>query len=244
MSRAPLEARRRAQARTRRLRVGLILLVVGVVLALALLARTASPPSGRAPSGRAPGTPGGTVSGVARVLDGDTLDVAGTRVRLYGIDAPEHDQTCRRAGKTYACGQEAAASLRAFLGTRSVTCQRRDTDRYGRTVGVCRVNGTDVNGWMVAQGHALAYREYATDYVPQENAARAAKRGVHAGTYVNPADFRHEGAAAAPAPTASRRTTPYANCAQARAAGRTPVLRGEGGYNAKLDGDGDGRMCE
>jgi endonuclease YncB( thermonuclease family) len=165
-------------------------------------------------------------------------------VRLYGIDAPEHDQTCRRAGRSYACGQEAAAALRAFLGARTVNCVRRDTDRYGRTVAVCSAGGTDVNGWMARQGHALAYREYSTDYVPQENAARAARRGVHAGTYVNPADFRHEGGAARPTPSTSPRRSPYASCVQARAAGRTPVLRGEGGYNARLDGDGDGKMCE
>ncbi|THF85361.1 thermonuclease family protein [Deinococcus sp. KSM4-11] len=183
------------------------------------------------------------VSGPARVLDGDTLDIHGTRVRLYGIDAPEHDQTCRRAGKTYSCGQEAATALRGLLGQRTVVCQRRDTDRYGRTVAVCRVNGTDVNGWMVSQGHALAYRQYSTDYVPQETAARAAKRGLHAGTYVNPADFRNGETTPAPVGASARRT-PYASCAQARAAGRTPILRGEGGYNAKLDGDGDGKMCE
>ncbi|WP_309572033.1 thermonuclease family protein [Deinococcus sp.] len=236
MSRSALEARRRTLARTRALRVGL-LLVVFVLAALALLYL-------RAPARPGPTPSAVTVSGPARVLDGDTLDITGTRIRLYGIDAPEHDQTCRRAGKTYACGQEATSALRGLLGTRAVACARRDTDRYGRTVAVCRVNGTDVNGWMVSQGHALAYREYSTDYVPQESAARAAKRGLHAGTYVNPADFRHEGTAAVPAAAPSTRRTPYASCAQARAAGRTPILRGEGGYNAKLDGDRDGKMCE
>lgn len=233
-----LERRRRTLARTRALRWGLLVLVA-LVLAALLLFRPAAPPTTQRPApARA------TVTGVARVLDGDTLDIGGTHVRLYGIDAPEHDQTCRRAGRTVPCGQEAAAALRAFLGTRTVTCERRDTDRYGRTVAVCRVGGTDVNGWMVLQGHALSYREYATDYVPQENAARAAKRGLHAGTYVNPADFRHGQTGPPTAAPAPARRTPYASCAQARAAGRTPVLRGEGGYNPRLDGDGDGRMCE
>lgn len=241
MSRVTPEARRRIQARTRALGVSLLLLMIALAL---LYLRAPAPSGGPAPTSRPRPAPPVTVSGVARVLDGDTLDITGTRVRLYGIDAPEHDQTCRRAGRTYACGQEAAAALRGLLGARTVACQRRDTDRYGRTVAVCAVSGTDVNGWMVAQGHALAYREYSTDYVPQETAARSAKRGLHAGTYVNPADFRHDGPAATPAPAPSTRTTPYASCAQARAATRTPVLRGEGGYNAKLDGDRDGKMCE
>ena len=201
-------------------------------------------PSGRSGSSRTqPGRPTATLSGQAAAVDGDTLDIRGTRVRLFGIDAPEHDQTCRRAGKVYPCGQEAVMALRGLLGRQSVSCQKRDTDRYGRTVAVCRVGSTDVNGWMVGQGHALAYREYGTDYVAQENAARAARRGMHAGTYVNPADFRHGQTSPAP-PAASARRTPYASCTQARAAGHAPVLRGEGGYNPKLDGDADGKMCE
>ncbi|WP_295820049.1 thermonuclease family protein [uncultured Deinococcus sp.] len=238
MSREALKARRRTQARTRALRWSLVLLVVVVGAGVAWLAQTPDSPVGRRPT-----PPRGTLTGAATVIDGDTLDIAGTRVRLYGIDAPESAQTCRRAGRTYACGQEAVTALRGLLGGQAVTCQRRDTDRYGRTVAVCRVGGTDVNAWMVSRGHALAYREYGTDYVPQENEARKAKRGMHAGTYVNPADYRSGDTTPATAAAPARRT-PYASCAQARAAGRTPVLRGEGGYNVKLDGDGDGKMCE
>ncbi|PNY81307.1 thermonuclease family protein [Deinococcus koreensis] len=208
------------------------------------------PPAGRTPSPRPQQTrpqptrpTGAPVSGPATAIDGDTLDIRGTRVRLFGIDAPEHDQTCRRAGKTYACGQEALGALRGLLAEQAVRCTPRATDRYGRTVAVCAAGGQDVNGWMVARGYALAYRDYSTDYVAQENAARKARRGLHAGTYVNPADFRRGGAAPA-APPAPARRAPYASCAQARAAGHAPVLRGEGGYNPKLDGDADGRMCE
>lgn len=182
------------------------------------------------------------VTGAAAVIDGDTLQLGGTKVRLYGIDAPESAQTCQRGRQTYPCGREAAQALAGLLWNQVVTCQRRDTDRYGRTVAVCRTPLVgDVNAWMVSRGYALAYRSYSTDYVPQENAARKAKLGLHAGSYVNPADYRR--GETAPATSASPRA-PFKTCAEARAAGKTPVLRGEGGYNPKLDGDGDGKMCE
>lgn len=190
---------------------------------------------------RGPGQGGGQVAGVASVIDGDTLEIRGTKIRLYGIDAPESSQTCFRARQTYPCGRESAHALAQFLGQQTVTCQPRDTDRYGRTVAVCYRGNVDVNGWLVAQGYALAYREYSTAYVPQESAARKAKRGIHAGTYVNPADYRK--GETTPAPTSTARS-PYPSCAVARSKGKTPVLKGEPGYNPKLDGDKDGKMCE
>lgn len=182
------------------------------------------------------------VVGVASVIDGDTLEIRGTKIRLYGVDAPESTQTCQRGRQTYPCGRDAAHALSQLLGQKTVSCQRQDTDRYGRTVALCRVGNVDVNGWLVASGHALAYREYSTRYVPQENAARQSKKGIHAGTYVNPSDYRRGETLPPSAPGSPRR--PYASCAQARAAGKTPVLKSEPGYNPKLDGDRDGRMCE
>ena len=187
------------------------------------------------------GTSAVQVVGVASVIDGDTLQIQGTKIRLFGVDAPESTQTCQRGRQTYPCGREAANELLKFLGQKTVSCQRRDTDRYGRTVAVCFLGNVDVNGWLVGSGYALAYREYGTDYVPQENAARKARKGIHAGTYVNPSDYRK--GETTPAQTSTARQ-PYKSCAEARAHGKTPVLRGEPGYNPKLDGDKDGKMCE
>lgn len=183
-----------------------------------------------------------SLKGLAAVLDGDTLDIGGRKVRLYGVDAPEADQTCKKSGKVYGCGRDAAFALADLTRHKTVTCDERDTDRYGRTVAVCHAGNTDINAWMVANGYALAYREYSTDYVPQENAARKARKGLHAGTYVEPWNYRK--GETQPATTAPSNQKPYLSCAQARAAGRTPVIRGEPGYNRKLDGDGDGKMCE
>ena len=118
------------------------------------------------------------------MIDGDTLDVRGTRIRLHGIDAPESAQLCKdAAGKDYRCGQTAALALSEHIGKRLVTCEPRDTDRYGRVVAVCRVGTEDLNAWMVRQSYAIAYRRYAEDYVNTELTAKALRQGIWAGTF-------------------------------------------------------------
>ena len=78
-------------------------------------------------------------TGPARVIDGDTIDVAGERIRFHGIDAPESGQTCVVGLEVWLCGQKADHALYNFIGTSSVTCQERDVDRYGRIVATCAV---------------------------------------------------------------------------------------------------------
>lgn len=134
-----------------------------------------------------------TVSGAATVTDGDSLRVAGVAVRLWGIDAPELTQTCERGGQQYDCGREAAAMLRVLIGGRPVACQERTRDRYARMVAVCRVvGGWDLGAAMVEGGHALAFVRYSRDYVSHEDRARAARRGMHAGEFVAPWEYRAE----------------------------------------------------
>lgn len=99
----------------------------------------------------------GVLSGRADVGDGDTLDVAGTRIRLFGIDAPELDQTWRRGdGSAWSCGQWSRSELASLVGGRPVECQPRDVDRYGRIVAICYAQGRDVNVAMVSSGAAQA----------------------------------------------------------------------------------------
>lgn len=131
-----------------------------------------------------------THSGVAAVADGDTLRIAGARIRLHGIDAPESAQTCRADGRAWPCGRDAAQALRRRVAGRVVDCEERDRDRYGRIVAVCRVAGADVNAWLAGRGWALAYRRYSADYVAEEAAARAARRGIWRGDFVAPWDWR------------------------------------------------------
>ena len=133
------------------------------------------------------------VEGAARVIDGDTLDIGGQRIRLHGIDAPESAQQCKDArGDEYRCGQQATAALSGLIGRQPVTCDERDVDRYGRIVAVCHLGPEDVNAWMVSQGWAMAYRHYSLDYVSDEDQARAAHRGIWRGDLTPPWDWRAE----------------------------------------------------
>ncbi|KEO56160.1 hypothetical protein TP2_01175 [Thioclava pacifica DSM 10166] len=133
-----------------------------------------------------------TVTGVPRVVDGDTLVVQNTRVRLFGIDAPEAKQRCETAtGAAWACGQAATAALRALAG-QGVRCTGSEEDRYGRLIAVCRAGGRDVNAEMVARGAAFAYRKYSRDYVAQEERARRAGLGIWQGAAERPAQVRAE----------------------------------------------------
>ena len=185
-----------------------------------------------------------TVTGVASVVDGDTLSIRGVKVRLAGVDAVESSQVCVRAGARYGCGRAAALALSDLLGQRPVTCTRRDTDRYGRLVGDCVVGGLSVNRWVVQRGWALPYLAFGgSAFVKDAAAARAAGLGVHAGTYQEPWAYRRDPRApfVVSAPTAA---VVFASCAQARAAGAAPIRRGSPGYRAGLDGNGDGVACE
>jgi endonuclease YncB( thermonuclease family) len=111
--------------------------------------------------------------GRASVVDGDTLEIQRVRIRLWGIDAVESSQTCLDAsGKPWPCGRRAAFALADFLGQRTVRCERRDTDRYGRVVAVCYVGNIEINRWLVEQGWALAYVEYGGSYSGTGKAGR------------------------------------------------------------------------
>ena len=131
------------------------------------------------------------VVGRASVTDGDTVVIQTTRIRLHGIDAPESAQLCQdQAGKDYRCGQAAALALADRIGASPISCEPKDTDRYGRTVAVCRKGSEDLNEWMVRQGHAVAYRQYGTEYIPAEDAAKASQRGIWGGTFQVPSEWR------------------------------------------------------
>lgn len=133
------------------------------------------------------------IAGGARIVDGDTVKIGTVRVRLSGIDAPEHRQFCRKPnGEKWPCGQAATDALQAKIGGHPITCSPRDTDRYGRTVAVCYLDGVDLNAWMVENGWAVAYRQFSGDYVGAEEKASAAHVGIWSGSFQNPADWRRE----------------------------------------------------
>lgn len=131
-------------------------------------------------------------SGRARVVDGDSLLVAGKQVRLYGIDAPELHQTCKLAdGTTYRCGLSARDHLAQLADGQHVACTRIDIDKYQRDVSECTAGATNLNAEMVRSGWAVAYAYHTPAYVGQEQHARRAKRGLWRGTFIKPRIWRH-----------------------------------------------------
>lgn len=124
--------------------------------------------------------------GSAVVNDGDTLTLAGQRIRLRGIDAPEFGQTCTRDGASYGCGRQARRELETLIGGRTVVCEGWQRDRYGRLLAVCRAGDTDLNRRLVEDGWAVGYG----DYADAELAARRAGRGMWAGTFDRPRAWR------------------------------------------------------
>ena len=133
------------------------------------------------------------VIGQAQVIDGDTIEVAGERIRLHGIDAPESRQTCMISGVGWPCGRSAKDELSVATVGRTVTCKGDKRDRYGRLIAVCYVGSDDLNARMVRDGWALAYRRYAKDYVGQETDARATGSGMWRGQFVEPWAWRRQG---------------------------------------------------
>ncbi|WP_119419756.1 thermonuclease family protein [Desertibaculum subflavum] len=147
------------------------------------------------------------ISGRASVIDGDTLEIHGQRIRLHGIDAPESAQTCKDdRGGSHRCGQRAALALSNKIGERPVACAPRGTDRYQRIIAVCHLGGEDLNAWLVSVGWAIAYRRFSTDYVSHEDAAREAKRGLWAGTFTPPEEWRRAQGSSAPSSASDQKS--------------------------------------
>ena len=114
---------------------------------------------------------GGELAGLARVIDGDTIEIDGRHVRLEGIDAPEAGQTCgRRLIGSWSCGTAAADRLAKLVAKRRVSCESRGTDKYDRMLGICFVDGRDINAEMVREGLAWAFVKYSQTYVKEEAA--------------------------------------------------------------------------
>jgi endonuclease YncB( thermonuclease family) len=130
--------------------------------------------------------------GQASITDGDTLEIHGNRIRLWGVDAPETTQLCRgEDSDQYRCGAQAANDLDAFIARRPVNCNPISLDRYGRTVATCTVGGADLGEWLVRNGLALDWPEYSNGrYGAAQRAADQAGRGMWKGSYVEPWLYR------------------------------------------------------
>jgi endonuclease YncB( thermonuclease family) len=125
-------------------------------------------------------------AGIAKIVDGDSLELNGERIRLEGIDAPEIDQTCLLDGRKQPCGREAQRRLIVLAGTGRLSCTGWQRDKYDRLLGVCQASGREVNREMVRSGWAVAYGAYRAE----EGEARKARLGLWAGEFQRPQDFR------------------------------------------------------
>jgi endonuclease YncB( thermonuclease family) len=155
--------------------------VLALVLALALLPAIFSP---AALAG---------ITGPPRIIDGDTVEVQGMVIRLYGVDAPELGQTCRIGAHAYDCGEISRTALLDLTAGVSVTCVLADpgenSDPDGR-IGHCTADDYDLSEGMAYTGWALALRRISERYVAFEDGARAAGRGLWRGQFVAPWDWR------------------------------------------------------
>ena len=139
------------------------------------------------------------ISGIAKVIDGDTLRINEKKIRLLGIDAPEKKQQCRKAwlsisfftlNKEYPCGEISTDKLKRKINNKPIICKWTDKDRYMRFIAECYKKKLNINAWMVQNGYALAYRKYSTKFIAQENIARKEQLGIWAGSFEMPWDYR------------------------------------------------------
>lgn len=129
--------------------------------------------------------------GQASVIDGDTIEIHGERIRLVSIDAPESRQPCfDHQGRSWRCGQQAALALSDFIARRPVTCLSEGRDRYHRILGNCSVANVSLSAWMIENGWAVPYYDRKRIHDPAARRAEAARRGIWAGTFEKPSDWR------------------------------------------------------
>ncbi|QOZ29660.1 thermonuclease family protein [Bradyrhizobium sp. CCBAU 51753] len=129
------------------------------------------------------------LSGPPRIVDGNTIEIAQTKIRLSGIEAPETDQICLNArGQKWACGIAARDELIKHSNGRTWDCHTTGVDQYGRSLGSCFIAGEDVNAWMISSGWALS--SYPHTYTIHEVIASNAYAGLWSGAFIAPWDWR------------------------------------------------------
>ena len=141
------------------------------------------------------------ISGFAKVVDGDTIKINSKKIRLYGIDAPEKKQKCKKTyltisfmsfTKDYMCGEVSTQKLIIKINKQKLNCNILDVDRYKRLIGECFKRNINLNSWMVSNGYAVAYRKYSKKYVSDEINAKNNKLGIWQGKFEMPWDYRRK----------------------------------------------------
>jgi len=141
------------------------------------------------------------ITGFAKVVDGDTIKINSKKIRLYGIDAPEKKQKCKKTyltisfmsfTKDYMCGEVSTQKLIKKINKQKLNCNILDVDRYKRLIGECFKRNINLNSWMVSNGYAVAYRKYSKKYVSDEINAKNKKLGIWQGKFEMPWDYRRK----------------------------------------------------
>lgn len=127
---------------------------------------------------------------VVKVIDGDTIELNSEKIRLYGIDAPEKGQPCKKNNAPYDCGNASKEHLKFLLTGLKVNCEKKDKDKWGRHVAVCSADGEDISRLMVRHGWAIAYKEYSTAYIEDQNFAELNKLGMWSKEFLIPSEWR------------------------------------------------------
>tara|TARA_A100000164_G_C21652879_1_gene651124 strand:- start:136 stop:639 length:504 start_codon:yes stop_codon:yes gene_type:complete len=139
------------------------------------------------------------ISGIARIIDGDTIKIDNRKVRLHGIDAPEIKQLCQRIflsisfisfEKNYECGEVSKKKLESYVKNNLIKCKIEGIDRYKRILGTCYKNTININSRMVRNGYAVAYKKYSKRYLNLEMEAKREKLGLWEGKFEMPWDWR------------------------------------------------------
>lgn len=126
-----------------------------------------------------------------KVVDGDSLEIKGKRIRLAGIDSPEYRQHCyEKSGQKYACGLKARDYMKKLISAGNVKCVEKGIDRYKRSLSVCYAGERDLNREMVRAGWAVAYRDDDNAYRAAEKYARKHHKGVWQGKFMRPELYR------------------------------------------------------
>ena len=142
------------------------------------------------------------ISGIPKIIDGDTVHIGNKKIRLEGIDAPEIKQKCKKPfikistvigfnfNKDYECGVISKKKLIEKTQNSEIKCSSSSKDRYKRYLATCFKDSINLNKWMVNQGHAIAYKKYSKRYVLDEQDAKENKRGIWQGSFLNPEKWR------------------------------------------------------
>ena len=142
-----------------------------------------------------------SITGYAKVTDGDTIKIDTFKIRLDGIDAPEKKQKCKKTyltisfmsfTKDYMCGEVSTEKLIKKINKQKLNCNILDVDRYKRLIGECFKRNINLNSWMVSNGFAVAYRKYSKKYVSDEINAKNKKLGIWQGKFEMPWDYRRK----------------------------------------------------